>query len=365
MKKHIFTTAVLAVSFIFVFTPACNEEQTKGNHTFYTSLSSLTDTGDYSAMLDKLPDDVTGICEIAKRQTIHHNLFGFFGLSGSQINKMKRIWPPEMKKFLQALGEMEPKNLYEDRELSKRIVGACISESHFLVGLLRHKHIPARVRPGYFKDIREKKDHILKFWRKALKTRGVMGDLLREDPGKWQQVVDTLTQKKNDVNHYIEHWVCEYWDKDMKKWRLLDANNTFLKAHSDIDVVFHLPRKHFQFAHEAWIKMRSTVNFNPDQYAEEPRDGRSHIRSQLLWDFYGLLNHDLAGHTKETRDSWTFIKDKKYAELTTPELEELDMLAGLLAVNPSREELTAFYLDSETLRIDSAEKDPYSFVYKK
>ena len=60
-----------------------------------------------------------------------------------------------------------------------------------------------------------------------------------------------------------------------------------------------------------------------------------------------------------------FIKRKTYADTSPEELEELDMLANLLSQNPTKDELVKFYKNSKTLRIEQAEKDPYSFVFTK
>ncbi|MFX0093563.1 MAG: hypothetical protein ACFFBD_17560 [Candidatus Hodarchaeota archaeon] len=335
------------------------------NHDHYRSFSSLTDPKNFSSMLDELPNDVIGICEVAKQQTIHHNLLSYYDIPNSKWKEMNRIWPPKMTELLRALKDTKPHNLYDDRHPEQRIIGGCILESHFLAGMLRYKNIPARIRAGYFKDIRANSTHVLRFWEKVLREKGVNEELLKEDPEKWKEDINAYTGKKNDINHFIEHWICEYWDETKKRWRQLDANITFLKAHSNIDVGFHLPRKHYEYAFEAWKKMRNSDNFNPEQYAEEPQDGRSHIRSQLLWNFFSLLNHDIAGHDQLSRDSWTFIKKKKYEEISTQELGELDMLASLLSQEPTKDELVEFYQRCTTLRIASAEMDPYSFVFSK
>ncbi|MFX1250517.1 MAG: hypothetical protein ACFFCZ_02795 [Promethearchaeota archaeon] len=319
-------------------------------------------------MLDELPDDVIGICEVAKRQTIHHNLLSYHDIPKSKWKEMNRIWPPKMTDLLRALKETKPHNLYDDRQYEQRIIGACMLESHFLAGLLRYKNIPARIRAGYFKDIRENSAFIVKFWEKVLRERGVREELLKRDPEKWKEEINAYTRKKNDINHYIEHWICEYWDETKNKWRMLDANTTFLKAHSDMDVGFHLPKEHYEYASKAWKKMRHSGNFNPDQYVEDPQDGRSHIRSQLLWDFFSLLNHDIPGHgdpSPLSRNSRIFVKEKKYEETSTLELEELDILANLLLQEPTKDELVAFYRRCTTLRLESAERDRYSFVFNK
>ncbi|NIM90140.1 MAG: hypothetical protein GTO17_04250 [Candidatus Aminicenantes bacterium] len=144
---------------------------------------------------------------------------------------------------------------------------------------------------------------------------------------------------------------------------LLDANNTFLKASSGLDVSFHLPKEYYEFAYEAWMKMRSSEDFNPDQYQEYPHDGRTHIKKSMLWDFYSLLNHDI-GSDLSPRTSYEFTL-KNYAELSKEELAELDRLAILLSNDPTTEGLATFYQNSKTLKIKSAEEDPYSFVFSR
>ncbi|MFW9916369.1 MAG: hypothetical protein ACFFGZ_12250 [Candidatus Thorarchaeota archaeon] len=275
---------------------------------------------------------------------------------------MSRIWPPKMPDLLKALKDREPFNLYNDRPVEHRIIGACMLESHFLAGLLRYRNIPVRIRAGYFKDIRSNAPFIVNFWENVSREKRVQEDLLKEDPEKWKQRINAFTIKQNHINHYIEHWSCEYWNSNSKQWRLLDANNTFLKAHSNITVGYHLPRDHYELAFEAWMKMRTSDDFNPDQYAEEQQDGRSHIRSQLLWDFFSLLNHDLAGYDQPTREAYIFLKETKFEEISNQELEELDNLAHLLSKPHSKDDLVEFYYQCAKIRLESAEKDEYSFV---
>jgi hypothetical protein len=173
---------------------------------------------------------------------------------------------------------------------------------------------------------------------------------------------DITRRNQISVDKHIEHWICEYWDESKGQWRLLDANTTFLKASSGIQVGYHLPPKHFEFAHEAWQSMRKNVDFNPDQYAEWPQDGRSHIRSQLLLDYYSLLNHDMAGFDDQEGEVHRFIKQKIYEDTPKVELMELDALARLLSRDPTVEQLVEFYHQSKTLRIETAEEDRFSLL---
>jgi hypothetical protein len=343
------------------------------SHAHYRSLSRFTDPGSLSPLLGELPGDATGIARVAEHLTVHHNLLPYHGIPKERWVEMSRIWPPKAPEVLAALQERAPHNLYDERPLENRVVGACMSESHLLASLLRHREIPVRIRAGYFKDVRGDAQHVIRFWEDNARARGINTQLLESDPERWREENNANTARQVELDHHIEHWAAEYWDEERKAWRLLDANRTFLEASSNIEVGYHLPRKHFGYAHEAWQDLSTQDGFEPDQYYEWPQDGRSHIRSQLLWDFFSLLNHDIAGLDRsvwatddtatEEQDTYTFVKERTYEELPSEELDELDRLAELLSEEPTRDHLVAFYHKSRTIRSASAEKDPYSFLF--
>lgn len=324
----------------------------------YVSFSRFTDPKDFSFMLNKLPDDIIEICKVAEQQMVHQNLMIYHNVP----YKRNEGIPPRMPKLLKMLRDKKPYNLYEEREIKHRIVSSCIVESHFLAGLLRYKDIPARTRAGNFKNVLTNPKHYTSFWEKTFRGRGVMRDLLTNDPDGWQEWVNSFISKQIQDNHYIEHWICEYWDEEMNKWRILDANTTFLRASCGIDVDYLLSQEYFEYSFEAWKKMRSDKNFNPDQYREDEQDGPFHIRKSLLWDFFSLLNHDIAGMDSPSSNSRELIY-KPFGELSRKELKELDLLANLLSKNPSRDELVEFYQNNTTFKLEDVEKDPYSFVF--
>lgn len=366
---------ILFISISVLFLPlfnACSSRITDTeNYNNYRGFSRFTDPKDLASMLDKLPEDVIEICEIAKQQTVHHNLLPYFGVPKSDWKGMTNPWPskapfPGVRNMLAALKETKPHNIYNPRPVENRLIGACMLESAFLACLLRHQSIPARIRAGYFKNIMGDSEHVISFWENVSRAKGIQKELLEKDPTEWKQVMNNVTRKQQvEVDKHIEHWICEYWDKEENRWRLLDANNTFLKASSNIDVGYQLQGKYFEFAFQSWKKMRSSESFNQAQYAEWPQDGRSHIRSQMLCDFYNLLNHDMVGYDDQTSEIYNFIKGKKYEDTPPEELQELDELAELLAQNPTKDDLVNFYNKSKTLQLESAETDPYSFVFRR
>ncbi|UCF67199.1 MAG: hypothetical protein JSV80_15695 [Acidobacteriota bacterium] len=363
--------AVMIVGLLVL--PSCSHQSGPSDQDRYRRYSRFTDPGNLSPMLTELPDDVGEIAEVASGLTVHHNLLPYHGVPRSTWPRMKRIWPPKMPDLLTALRDTGPGDLYADRPIEQRVVGGCMLESHLLTGMLRYRGIPVRARAGYFKNVQAHAEHVVDFWEKTLKERGINADLLKTDPQRWREEINAFTRNQVEIDKHIEHWVTEYWNEKTRSWSVLDANTTFLRASSALEVGIHLPREYFEYAFEAWQRMRGSENFNPDQYAEWPQDGRSHIRSQLLWDFYSLLNHDIAGFDQQAwpdddtmsaeREAYVFIKERAFSELSAEELDELDRLALLLAREPTIDELVAFYGDSKTLRLVTAEKDPYSLVF--
>lgn len=329
----------------------------------YLAFSRFTDPEDMVWLFADLPDDVIAICRIAEHLTIHHNLLAYYGVPPATWDQLRRVRPPRARDVLSALAELAPHDLVTARLPEQRVVGACVLESHLLASMLRYRGIPVRVRAGYFKDTRANAAHVEHFWEQLAHAPAELADQQRDNPARWIERSNAFTRKQNAVNHAIEHWICEYWDAQLLTWRLLDANRAFLKAHGDLTVGFHLPHRHFEYAHEAWRRMRSKPSYDPDQHAEEPQDGRSHIRSQLLSDFFSQLNHDVVGIDEPSNAVWSWLKEVTYEQCSAGELCALDLLADLLAQGPSTEALVAVYHEITEFRLTAAEGDPYSFVF--
>jgi hypothetical protein len=320
----------------------------------------FTDPGAFAYLLADLPAEPTAIAAVARAQTIHHNLLPHFGVPRDRWPSLPRARPPRLDVVLEALAATPPHNVSEARRPEQRVVSACVLESHFLAGLLRHRGHRVRIRVGYFRNIRRDPEHVVAFWEQVMREKGVRGDLLERDPEAWRETVNAYSQRQNDLDHHIEHWICELWDGDAGRWRLFDANDEFLRAHSGLDVGFYLAPELFEHAHEGWLRIRSG-DCEPDQYREDEQDGRSHARSQLLWDMACLLNHDGAGIDDPGGRDYAFIKGQTYDETPAAELAALDELASLLAADRV-EELADFYRATPALRLEGAERDRDSLV---
>ncbi len=324
------------------------------------ALGRFTDPGAFTPLLSELPVEPRAIASLAGAQTIHHNLLPHFGIPREHWPSLPRARPPRLDVVLQALAATPPHTLSHGRSPGQRVVGACVLESHFLAGLLRHRGHRVRIRVGYFRNVRRHPEHVVAFWERVMREKGIEAELLERDPWAWRRTVNAFSQRQNEVDHRIEHWVCEVWDEDAARWMLVDANDEFLRAHSGIDVDVFLAADLFEPAHEGWLHIRAG-DCDPDRYREDEQDGRSHARSQLLWDLAGLLNHEGAGIDDLDGRDYAFIKRQTYEQTSPAELDALDELAALIAAGRTGE-LADFYRATPALRLEGAERDPHSFV---
>ncbi|MFW5705383.1 MAG: hypothetical protein ACOCX8_00135 [Bacteroidota bacterium] len=329
----------------------------------YTAFSRCTDPGSCRYLLRNTPRNVCSLCSLSRCQVVHHLVF-MYQSGGDCGNKCScNAWSARAEDIL-SFHRQHHKELCQWNDQGRKFVGTCTSEACLLACLLRYHGIPVRIRAGFLTHIRTDISCVENFWRRVTEHKADMAGLRGMERDRLIRLSEQNTRRENADDHRIEHWICEYFDRHQAQWRLLDANTDFLKYHSNIEVGFHLPPQYFEFSYQAWLKMRDSVYYHNESYREEQQDGRSHIRSILLWDFYSLLNHDLAGVDHHKGQLYQFVKNKRYHQLSGTELAELDELARLMLENPDIKILTTFYRKSKTLRFPEIEADSYSFVYR-
>ena len=351
----------LIYTLLFSIIIGCNLSDKKSSQEYqfdYTNYGRLTDPGNNEYMLENLPDDMSQMLEIANVQGVHITMLSQWKIPRAEW-KLARA-NHDIIDILDTLKTKGNGKLSKDRKLEDRILGACTKESIFSSSMLKAKGIPARIRVGYLTNLYSGQKAV-EFWRNVNKY----GNPNPSDSAEFDQY--TLYMK--EVNKAIEHWVTEYWDDDRKTWSILDIRPEYLQSYG-LDVDYYLPDEFFEFGYEAWQKI-SNPEFNNDAYSEGELDGKSHIRYQMLMDFYSLLNHDVPGVFDDTgkdvsnndnNDEIRFLR-KKYEDLSQEEIKELDELANLLGQETSIEKLLDFYYKSSTLKIKSIMNDPYSFVF--
>lgn len=358
MKTIFYLGFISIVSLVFFSCNGNKHTQTEENNYDYTKYGRLTDPKENEYMLKELPDDLKQMCDIANVQSVHHTMLSQWKIPRNQWKAA--VAKHDIKDILDTLKVKGNGTLSIDRKLEDRIFGACTKEAIFSTAMFRAKGIPARIRVGYMTNLYTG-EKAIEFWRN-------INNYGREVPFD-SAMYDQHSLYMKEVNKSIEHWVTEYWDKAQNRWRILDIRPEYLQSYG-LDVSYHLPDEYFEFGYEAWLK-KDNPDFQNDAYSEQGMDGKTDIRYQMLMDFYSLLNHDVPGIfddegtdiTQDENNNVIKFLRKEYSKLDDEEIKELDGLAALLDEKPSVDALIEFYNNSSTLKIESMEKDTYSFIY--
>lgn len=123
----------------------------------YLEQSVVTDPGEYAPLYADLPDDIAGLCRIARGLIAHYSALDG---SGRDAERLQEIDSRYMTVMLRRIMELDERPLAEERRLNQRLIGCCRDLTVLLVSILRHKGVPARARygaaayfeAGYFHD---------------------------------------------------------------------------------------------------------------------------------------------------------------------------------------------------------------------
>jgi hypothetical protein len=222
---------------------------------FYASHSPMTDPGEASALIDPLPNDVAALTRVIQGLGIYDVVArDFYGFEPPE-NRLSEIHLRPIAERLARVVELDDQPLHIARKPERRALQRCNSFALMLVTMLRAKGVPARSRCGFAAYF-------------------------------------------NPPN-FEDHWVCEYWDAQDRRWRLADPQiddvwRARLKIGCD---TLDLPRTQFLTASEAWRRCRSGK-------ADAQQFGISFAGLRGLWFVAGSLVRDLAALNKMEMAPW-------------------------------------------------------------
>ena len=225
----------------------------------------------------------------------------FYGFEPPE-NRLSEIHLRPIAERLARIMELDDQPLHIAREPERRALQRCNSFALMLVTMLRAKGVPARSRCGFAAYF-------------------------------------------NPPN-FEDHWVCEYWDAQDRRWRLADPQiddvwRRRLGIHFD---TLDLPRTEFLTASDAWRRCRSGE-------ADEQQFGISFAALRGLWFVAGSLVRDMAALNKMEMAPWDVwgAQPQPRAEF---DLSFLDELAALTR-DPERTfaELRRRYDEDDRLRV--------------
>ena len=253
---------------------------------YYRQHSPITDPGEYVYLYENLPDGLHELINIIQGQMIHRLAAPNFGVTLTRESRSEQRLRT-MQQRLARIVELDPAPLAVEREPREKQVGMCRDFAVFLVSLLRHKGIPARMRVG-FAD----------YLGKESKFKG-------------------------------DHWISEFWSDEQDHWVLADPDVGGVPLGmipvKDGCNLHDLKRdKDFYVAGSAW-KLAREGKVRPDLFRYSGRwKGFPCIRGNLLHDFQALNGLELA-----LFDYWDELHYKSESKMTPEDKAILDKVAEL------------------------------------
>jgi hypothetical protein len=222
---------------------------------FYASHGAMTELGEASELIEPLPNDVGSLTRIIQGLGIYDVVASdFYGFEPPE-NRLSEIHLRRVADRIARVMELDDRPLSIARETDRRVLQRCNAFALMLVTMLRAKGVPARSRCGFAAYF-------------------------------------------NPPN-FEDHWVCEYWDAQGRRWRLADPQiDDVWRARLNVRFdTLDLPVGQFLTASDAWRRCRSNET-------DEGRFGISFANLRGLWFVAGSLVRDLAALNKMEMAPW-------------------------------------------------------------
>lgn len=266
---------------------------------YYTAHGVMTDPGGYVGLYKDLPSDVAGLVKVVQGVLIHDAHSWRYGFRPAEQRKQRADHKlRRVEDMLERLAGEDGRPIVLPRQPPKRLLVNCRHFAVLLCSLLRHRHVPARVRVGhgtYF------------------------------SPGG-----------------YENHWICEYWSAPQKRWVQADPQfdgvlrGAFGLGFDTLD----LPRGKFLRAGAAWRSCRAG-ELDPKRFGVGGLPIACHwtfVKGDAIRDFMALNKTELLPW-----EGNEFIS-KRVKQMTPKELAVADRVAELAEnVDENFAELRSFH----------------------
>lgn len=214
----------------------------------------MSDPAGHAGLVAELPSDIGALSSIIQGLLVHSDWLSAYGLDDADYRTISRNTLPVADQLDTILAN-NSQDLAIPRPPGQRAVGTCRDFALMLCSFLRGKNVPSRVRCGFA-------DYFSTPWE--------------------------------------DHWVCEYWDGQARKWLLGDAQIDGLLA-AQCRIEFNpiaVPRRAFMTAGEAWLVCRDG-KLDPNHFGHGNVTGTWFIKINVIRDHY-VLN----GHETSAWDGW-------------------------------------------------------------
>jgi hypothetical protein len=268
---------------------------------FYLAEGPMSGWGRHADLRRRLGGNIPALRDTVQGLMVHIFWAGRYGLDLDQARKGE-VQLRSLERKLDRLLELDDSPLPNARPLERRLVGNCRDFSLVMTAFLRAAGVPARARCGF----------------------------------------GTYFLPK----HFEDHWVCEYWDSDDRRWVLLDAQLDGLMTKTlrlDFDPL-NVPRDRFICGGRAW-QMCRRGEADPEAFGIFDMHGLWFVRGDLIRDFLALNKLELlpwdhehghlaAGAQEGEAGERDLALMDRVAELTLGGDERFDALRALYASDP-------------------------------
>jgi len=274
---------------------------------YYARPGPMTDPRDQADLFRDLPSEIPALCQVVQGVLLHIFWAERYGVKLSEERKQELNIRPVAQR-LARIREVNRLPLVIPRQVEERQVGNCHDFSTLLCAMLRHQGVPARARCGF---------------------------------GRYFV-----------PEHYEDHWVCEYWKADERRWVVVDPQLDALQR-KVLQINFDpcdMPPGQFLPGGNAWQVCRSG-QADPDHFGISDMHGLWFVRGDLLRDLASLNKMELLPW-----DCWGLIEGED-KNLSADDMALLDRVAALtLADNSAFAEMRPLYESDERLRVPSVVK---------
>lgn len=277
---------------------------------FYKNVSIYTNYGLYKDYFKSLPDDLKELTLLINDQYIHRVVLFKSYLMDEKI-KYEYPWYDyrlhddilvTVPAITAELFRRDSRGFVKSRETKDKVIITCRYASILLASILKSKGYSARVRSGFAKYINKE--------------------------------------------IYVDHWVVEYYNAELQKWIMVDADEIeceFLKNYNNTNV----NHSYFFTAAQAWLNVRSgKEDVNKFLHGSFIK-GLDMLGRSLFFDFHALMNDEIS-----YMFSPVYIDEKsEFFKFSVEDLKELDDLATLM-LNPEEnfDELSYLFKNDKRFR---------------
>jgi hypothetical protein len=248
--------------------------------TYYTQPGPMTDPHDQAHLFTSLPTDIPSLVKVVQGVIIHPFWMERYGLPRNPEREERETNLRFVDKMLARIMELDDQPLTTPRDLSRKFVGNCRDHTTLLCSILRYRGVPARARCGFGAYF---------------------------NPGT-----------------YEDHWVCEYWNADLQRWNMVDAQLDQLQQ-DQLHITFDpldVPPDQFVIGGRAWRMIRSG-EVAPEMFGIFDWRGQWFAQNDLVRDFLALNKIELLPW-----DGWGLMTGPEDC-VSSDDLTLLDRIAAL------------------------------------